>query len=206
MFEFPVQATLLNTFAGGTYFPMVYKGDASVSKTVKMDTKGKVGPVKGLGITLETYVCDAIFLAAPYVRIVSPSSPKILRKHLKDARLSLVIDREILIPDAPLLNHLVDPEGIVPEMAWPDLSHGQNLFLAAHPRANGSKEWDAIGYFLSSGADVNVEIRCLPSGRGVLEIETGLVAATYTTRVEKGTPGPRTTKLRERVLHLAKAK
>lgn len=215
LFEFPEGAALVNTFVGNA-FVMRYQKPERIAEGVTVDTgknrKSVPIMVQALKTELQCNVCNAILFVAPYVKIVSEivsSGRRGLRRDLRDARFTLAIDGEKVVPDGKVTDCLVDPDGNMPATAWPDLSRETALFTgfeySVFDKHKLGMSWQyrpsglPLGLFLPNASLVNIELRNLPAGHGEVKLEAGLVAAMYTT-VEKeiGTEG-RKTRLKEHV-------
>lgn len=187
MFEFPGRASIRTP--AGTDFAMGLDGLFPIIQKTPIDTGGDPRASLDSEIVLrhltKCKVSDAILFLTPYFRILSgsPSFPN----GLATARFSLIIDNEIYILDGQVKNHLTDLEGNLLDSAKLDFSKPKKgVFLGNMLSAAGPIPSSTFGYFLTNATPVSIEIRGVAGGYGKVELETGLIAALYTTTLTGG--------------------
>lgn len=183
-FEFPPHAALVNAAAQDYMMNLV--GLQPLIQTAEINTGGdpreKVDPVTAFKLEIKCKLSDAVLALTPYFRIMAgpPSFPD----GLATARFSLVVDNEIYILDGKLKNHLTDIEGNLPETAKLDWSKPKKgVFLANMISSHGTIPGSTFGYFLSTDSVAAIEIRGIAGGYGKVKIETGILAACYTSQM-----------------------
>jgi len=182
-FEFPPYAAI---HAGNGDYALSLKGlHPMIQKTVidtGGDPRGNVDPETVLRLTTECQISEAILFLTPYFRVIS--GPPSIPNGLATARFSLVVDNEIYILDGSLKDHLTDLEGNLLDTAKLDFSKPKKGALTANMIANkGVVPASTFGYFLAKETPVSVEVRGVAGGYGKFELETGFVAALYTSQV-----------------------
>ncbi|HXX92354.1 MAG TPA: hypothetical protein VEN81_01895 [Planctomycetota bacterium] len=182
MFRPPEYAALINPIACNA-FAMRCEGRADVKQTVTVDstlTQGStLNPLQTLNFTTSSQVCDAKMFVLPYVELVTPVTPDYLGQfHI--AQLTFAIDQELVINQSSVQNHLLCPACLV--AAQPT---NQGVQLIA-----GVSEDELLGgcqmFFLPNGTNMIATLTGIPTGAGVLRINTGSILANYTTKARQG--------------------
>lgn len=182
MFRPPEYAALINPIACNA-FAMRCEGRADIKQTVTVDTGLTPGgtpiTLNSLDFTTSSQVCDAKMFVLPYVELVTPVSPDYLGQ-FHTARLTFSIDGEKVINDSAIQNHLLCPACLVAAQPT-DLG----VLLIA-----GVSEDELLGgcqmFFLPNGTRLQAQITGIPTGGGVLRINTGAILANYTTKARQG--------------------
>jgi hypothetical protein len=182
MFRPPEYAALINPVACNA-FAMRCEGRADIKQTLTVDTTNTAGStlstVTSLNLTTVSAVCDAKMFVLPYVELVTPVSPDYLGQfHI--AQLTFDIDGEKVINQSSIQNHLLCPACLV---AAQPTNLGVQLIA-------GVSEDELLGgcqmFFLPNGTRLTATISGIPTGAGVLRINTGAILANYTTKARQG--------------------
>jgi hypothetical protein len=182
MFRPPEYAALINPIACNA-FAMRCEGRADIKQSVTVDTGVTAGltpiNVNTLDFVTQSAVCDAKMFVLPYVELVTPVTPDYLGQ-FHTARFTFNIDGEKVIQDSAIQNHLLCPACLV--AAQPT---NLGVLLIA-----GVTEDELLGgcqmFFLPNGTRLQANIVGVPTGAGVLRINTGAILANYTTKARQG--------------------
>jgi len=182
MFRPPEYAALINPIACNA-FAMRCEGRADIKQTVTLDTTltggGTPITLNSLNFTTSSAVCDAKMFVLPYVELVTPVSPDYLGQ-FHTALLTFSIDGEKVINQSAIQNHLLCPACLV---AAQPTNLGVQLIA-------GVSEDELLGgcqmFFLPNGTNLAAVITGIPTGGGVLRVNTGAILANYTTKARQG--------------------
>ena len=181
MFRPPEYAALINPIACNA-FAMRCEGRADIKQTVTIDTGLTDGlatqDLESMNYTTSSAVCDAKMFVLPYAELVTPVTPDYLGQ-FHTALFTFDIDGEKVIDDSAIQNHLLCPACLVAGQTT------SSVLLIA-----GVSEDELLGgcqmFFLPNGTNLTANITGIPSGAGVLRINTGAILANYTTKARQG--------------------
>jgi len=182
MFRPPEYAALINPIACNA-FAMRCEGRSDIKQSVTVDTGATAGGtpinINSLDFVTQSAVCDAKMFVLPFVELVTPVTPDYLGQ-FQTARFTFNIDGEKVINDSAIQNHLLCPACLVAAQPT-DLG----VLLIA-----GVTEDELLGgcqmFFLPNGTRLQANIVGIPTGAGVLRINTGAILANYTTKARQG--------------------
>lgn len=181
MFRPPEYAALINPIACNA-FAMRCEGRADIKQTVTIDTGNTDGQatqdLETMNYTTSSAVCDAKMFVLPYAELVTPVTPDYLGQ-FHTALFTFNIDGEKVIDQSAIQNHLLCPACLVAGQTT------SSVLLIA-----GVSEDELLGgcqmFFLPNGTNLVANIENIPSGAGVLRINTGAILANYTTKARQG--------------------
>lgn len=181
MFRPPEYAALINPIACNA-FAMRCEGRSDVKQSITVDTGSTTGgtplDVNTLDITTSSAVCDAKMFVLPFVELVTPVTPDYLGQ-FQTAHFNFNIDGEKVINDSAIQLHLMCPACLVAGQTTTSV-----LLIA------GVTEDELLGscqmFFLPNGTRLQANITDIPTGGGVLRINTGAILANYTTKARQG--------------------
>jgi hypothetical protein len=181
MFRPPEYAALINPIACNA-FAMRCEGRADVKQSITVDTGVTAGGtpinVTSLDLTTSSAVCDAKMFVLPFVELVTPVTPDYLGQ-FQTALFTFSIDGELVVNNSAIQLHLLCPACLV--AAQPTT---ETLLIA------GVCEDELLGgcqmFFLPNGTRMIGTITGIPTGAGVIRINTGAILANYTTKARQG--------------------
>lgn len=137
-------------------------------------------------ITLAKYttkcrVSEVNYMPSFFVRIKDGASEGYLEK-LWDASLTICLDGEPMVQQMKLKQAISHKEIVISR------SDSGCLFYAIAVKEEGADPNEWLGYMLPNGTVIEVTLAKVPSGGGLVLIETGWILGTYTTRETGGSP------------------
>lgn len=180
---FPDRAAMLDRRTGGAYV-LNFKGGPPVTQKVEVDTgtpdAARSRSLETFATNLQVNVCEALLLQS--VAFKATSDLPMTLEDLKDARFSLMIDGEMIVPDKAFTDHLEVGCRPIPN-AGLDFSKPLLPLVANQIDGEEAIADSTFGYFIPNNSVIVVVVRKLPAGCGKIQIETELTAAFYTTAV-----------------------
>lgn len=181
MFRPPEYAALINPIACNA-FAMRCEGRADIKQTITVDTGLTAGgtpiDVESLNYTTSSAVCDAKMFVLAFAELVTPVTPDYLGQ-FQTALFTFDIDGEKVIDESAINNHLMCPACLVAGQTTSAV-----LLIA------GVSEDELLGgcqmFFLPNGTHLTANITGIPTGAGVIRINTGAILANYTTKARQG--------------------
>lgn len=180
---FPGRAAMIDRRTGGAYV-LNFKSIDPLPQTVQVETgsspSSQTHSLEIFSLNTKVNVCEALLLQSVSFKVSSELYMTL--EDLEQARFSLMIDGEMIISDKAFTDHLAIGPAPTPN-AGIDFSKPLLPLIANQLDGEDALADSTFGYFIPNQSVMVVTVRKLPAGRGKIEIETELVAATYTTIV-----------------------
>lgn len=128
----------------------------------------------------QVQVCDAHYIKSFSVRIKRGGNEPYLRE-LGNAFLTFEVDGEPLVRKVTLKDALRQQEIALPRYRDPSI-----LFCAVALKEGEADVTNWLGYMLPNHTEIKVTLENIPSGGGLLQIETAWDLELYTTKTETG--------------------